>query len=457
MNPSQASAVSGFGKKWLWLAIAVWLLLNVALLWIYYSPARKILVGDEFDYHARALALLAGQPVIEQFIWPPGQTWFLATIGLVTGSTLQAVQLVQIALLAGCACLLMRLWRTLDGPLAAQLAAAVFLLNPGNLAYAHWLWPEVTHLACLLGALALLLSISQRPRTCAFLAGLLIGLALLFKSLLAGLWPVFFLFFLKREDGRRRFAWVPAAAFAAGLLLATLPALWKGQLETGRPMIADSSMYNLEIGIRDTSRSDYIDEAGLPALTNYLESAARPQDRNALALQRIRKRVAERGLADIIGEQLASQYFRLFNAKTLLVSQIPGPACAGRLAAYSHNPLGPALVGLSHLAHSLTLVLCAFGLAFWRRWSAPLAAFVAAYLVYQLALYSGLHVMQRYLFQMMPFLCGFAGSFLSMMIQRDQGQTALAFSRWRMALGSGLALLLLALAWLGPVLDGNCQ
>ena len=457
MNLSQHAAVAGIGKKWLWLVITVWLLLNFALLRVYYLPTPKILVGDEFDYHARALALLAGQPVIEQFIWPPGQTWFLAAIGLVSGSSLLAVQLLQTLLLGACAYLLMRLWRTLDSPLAALLAAAIFLLNPANLAYAHWLWPEVTHLICLLGALALLLTVSQRPRTCALLAGLLIGLALLFKSLLAGLWPVFFLFFLKRQDGRRRFAWISATSFAAGLLLATLPALWKGQVETGRPMIADSSMYNLEIGIRDTSRSDYIDEAGLPALTAYLESASHPKERNAMALDRIRQQVAERGLVDIIGEQLGSQYFRLFNAKTLLVSQMPGPACTGHLGAYAQNPMGPALTGLSHVAHSLTLVLCAFGLAFWRRWSKPLAAFVAIYLVYQLALYSGLHVMQRYLFQMMPFLCGFAGSFLATIIQRNTAETALKFNRWRMALGSGLTLLLLCLAWLGPILDGNCQ
>ncbi|MEZ5461072.1 glycosyltransferase family 39 protein [Dokdonella sp.] len=445
------------GKPWLRLAIGTWLLLNIVLLWLYYSPARKPLVGDEFDYHARALALLAGQPVIEQFIWPPGQTWFLAAIGWISGSTVLAAQLVQTGLLVVCAGLLIRLWRTVDNPLAAFLAASIFLLNPGNLAYAHWLWPEVTHLACLLGALALLLTVSQRPRLCAFLAGLLIGLALLFKSLMAGLWPVFFLFFLKRREGRLTFSVASAGVFAAGLLLAALPALWKGQLETGRPMIADSSMYNLEIGIRDRSRSDYIDEAGLPALTAYLDSAARPQDRNAIAFDRIRKMVAERGLPDIIGEQLGTQYFRLFNAKTLLVSQMPGPACAGRLGAYAENPLGPALVGLSQAAHTITLLLCAFGVALWRRWRQPLIAFVAVYLVYQLALYFGLHVMQRYLFQMMPLLCGFAGSFLALLVQRDTVQSALAVSRWRISIGAALALTLLGLAWLGPVLDGNCS
>ncbi|MFZ1797214.1 MAG: glycosyltransferase family 39 protein, partial [Dokdonella sp.] len=160
-----------------WLLAAAWLLLNAALLWMYYNPAQKPLVGDEFDYQRRALALLAGQPLPELFIWPPGQTWFLAAIQALFGSHLLIVQLVQIVLLAFCAFLLARLWKTLDNARAAWLALTIFLLNPASLAYAHWLWPEVPYLACLLGALVLLLTFSARPHLRALLAGLLIGLA----------------------------------------------------------------------------------------------------------------------------------------------------------------------------------------------------------------------------------------------------------------------------------------
>lgn len=445
------------GKAWSWLFAGFWIALNAALLWIYYEPALKILVGDEFDYNQRALALLAGQPVVELFIWPPGQAWFIASIYAVAGTHVLAVQVVQIGLLALCAWLLVRLWRTLDGGRSAWLAGALFLGNPGTLAYAYWLWPEVTHLACLLGALALLLTLPRWPRMAAFGAGLLIGLALLFKSLLGGLWPLFFLYFLRREQGRFSYAVVAALAFAAGLLLATLPALWKGQQETGRPLIADSSMYNLHVGLLDSSRSDYIDEAGLPALTAFIESAPTPQQRNAIALGNVRQLVAERGLAHVIGEQLGTQYFRLFNAKTLLVSQLPGPACAGRLGAYANTNLAPALAGLAYLAHSITLVLFSFGIALWRRWSKPLALFAGIFLAYQLTLYLGLHVMERYLFQMLPIMCGFAGSFLAVLVRREASSSALACTRWRLLLGAGIAVTLLGLAWLGPVLDGNCQ
>lgn len=439
-----------------WLLAAAWLLLNAALLWMYYNPAQKPLVGDEFDYQRRALALLAGQPLPELFIWPPGQTWFLAAIQALFGSHLLIVQLVQIVLLAFCAFLLARLWKTLDNARAAWLALTIFLLNPASLAYAHWLWPEVPYLACLLGALVLLLTFSARPHLRALLAGLLIGLAMLFKSLLGGFWPLFFLAFLSRKDGRLSFAWLAAAAFAGGLLLATLPALWNGYVKTGSALIADSSLYNLHVGLRDHSRSDYVDEAGLPALTAFIESAPTPQQRNAIYGDKVRAEIASRGWLDVIGGQLDSQYFRLFNAKTLLNSQLPGAACAGHLGAYAPSALATPIGWLAAASHSMLLILCAFGIALWKSWRRPFAVFCALYLGYQLVLFLGLHVMERYFFQMQPLLCGFAGSFVAAIIARKDAPSALAFARWRWLAGSLLAALLLVLAWLGPVLDGNC-
>lgn len=437
-----------------WIAAALWLAFNLALLWIYYHPGQKPLVGDEFDYQRRALALLAGTPMPELYIWPPGQTWYLAAIYAVVGERLLVVQILQAALLALCGWMLMRVWSRLDSARAGRLAMAVLLLNPATLAYAQWLWPEVTHLACLLGACCLLLGDGPRHSVRAFLAGLLLGLALLFKSLLVGLWPLALLRFVRREPGRIAIAWWPALLLGAGMLLATGPALWRGHVETGRAMIADSSLYNLHVGLLDHSRSDYINEAGLPALTAFIDSAPLPQQRNAIYRDKILALVEERGFWSVLGEQLGTQYFRLFNAKTLLASQLPGPACRGHLGAYGPSPMASAFGVLSPIAHSLTLVLFAFGLALWRDWRRPLALLVAVYLAYQLGLYLGLHVMERYLFQMLPVLCGFAGSLLARLTARGDG--ALAVTPLRLAAGAVLAIGLLALAWLGPLLDGNC-
>lgn len=452
LNPTPSAT----RRIWLGLVVLAWLLLNALLLWIYYHPALKPLVGDEFDYNRRAIALLSGQPMPDLFIWPPGQIWFIAGIYAVAGNQVLAVQLVQIILLAICAALLVRLWKTLDSSCAAWLAGAIFLLNPASLAYAHWLWPEVPYLTCLLSALALLLTFSARPHLRALIAGLLIGLAILFKSLLGGLWPVFFLVFLSRKDHRVSVAWLSAGAFAAGLLLTTGPALWKGYVETGSPLIADSSMYNLHVGLRDHSRSDYVDEAGLPALTAFIESAPTPQQRNAIYLDKVKQIVAERGWLGVLGDQLDSQYFRLFNARTLLNAQLPGPACEGHLGAYGVGALNAPIGWLAKACHTALLILCAFGIAMWRNWQRPFAAFCAVYLGYQLALFLGLHVMERYFFQMQPILCGFAGSFVAALIDRKTPSTTIAFSPGRWIAASLIAALLLGLAWLGPVLDGTC-
>lgn len=442
-------------RHWLVVAAIAWLAFNAVLLWLYHGEPVKPLVGDEFDYHRRAMALLAGEPIPETFIWPPGQTGFLAAVHRVSGTHVFAVQLVQIALLLGCAWMLARLCRPLAGAHAATAAALLFLLNPTTIAQAHWLWPEVTHLACLLGALLLLFGSSPRRTWQAPAAGLLVGLALLFKSLLGAFWPLLLLAFVERRDGCRAFRWRGAALFAAGLLAATAPTLWKGYLETGRPLIADSSIYNLDVGLADRSRSDYIDEAGAPALKAFLASADTPQARNALYLDRVRETIADRGLGDVLADQFGTQYFRLFNAKTLLVSQLPGEACAGHLGAYRATPLTPWIAAAAMLWHAATLVACAFGIALWRRWRQPVVLVAAAFLAYQLVLYLGLHVMQRYLFQMLPFLCIFGGAALAM---RDrEAAPALAVTPTRLVLGGLLAAILLALAFLGPWLDGNCR
>jgi 4-amino-4-deoxy-L-arabinose transferase-like glycosyltransferase len=446
----------GVDARWVWLVLGIWLLLNAALLWLYYAgPAPKPLIGDEFDYDRRAIALLAGQPVPETFIWPPGQTWFIAATYRLFGTHVLAVQIVQITLLLACAGLLAQLWRPVIGARAAFAAASLFLLNPTTVATAHWLWPEVTHLVCLLGALVLLFGPRRTPAH-AFAAGLLIGLALLFKSLLGAWWPLLLLCFVARRDGRVRVDARAASVFVVGLLLATAPALWKGWVETGRPMIADSSMYNLEVGLADRSRSDYIDEAGAPALKAFIASAPTPRERNALALARIEQTLHDRGVADVLADQAGTQYFRLFNAKTLLVSQLPGPACAGRLGAYPPGAATPWVAAAAMAWHALTLVLAAFGIALWRRWRSAVALLTASFVLYQLVLYFGLHVMQRYLFQMLPFLCAFAGALVT--LRAPAGTTSvLSVTPLRVAIGSAGAAMLLALAFLGPLLDGTCR
>jgi hypothetical protein len=440
------------------------------LLWYaYYAHGAKPLIGDEQHYQATALSILAGGRWMQGSIWPPLQPLLLAATYRVFGVHLLAAQLLQGLLFVGCGWLLRDLWRQLGGGVrAADAAAALFLLCPGIAAYAQWLWPEIVHLALLLAALCLL----ARPPTPArgFAAGACVGLAILAKSLLAGFWPVFLLAFVRGQ--RPRLAWAAALAFAGGLALPTAPALLEGWRQHGQPMIADSSAYNLWIGLTDRWRSDYIGDMGGRTLPEFLASGATPAARNAVYLDRARALVEQQGWLATLAAQLGRQYFRLFSAKTPLVSQLPGPACAGHLSVYRAPPWLARLLTLGNdLALALVLAAAAFGIACWRRRPGRLMAIIALFFAYQLALFLVLHVKARFLLPMLPFLCGFAGSFLAAWRPRateggpesggsPRGSGAvgspLRLSPAGLACGALLAALLLVLAFAGPLLDRSC-
>jgi hypothetical protein len=84
-----------------------------------------------------------------------------------------------------------------------------------------------------------------------------------------------------------------------------------------------------------------------------------------------------------------------------------------------------------------------------------LQAVVALFLAYQLLLFLLIHVKARFLLPMLPFLCGFGGSFLVACVRR-QPSPRLRFTPPRLVAGALLALLLLFLAFGGPLLDRSC-
>lgn len=458
--------------------------LSQALLWLaYYGNGAKPLIGDEANYQANALAILAGGAWMPGTIWPPLQSLFIALVYALCGPHLLAIQLAQTVLFVACAALLRDLWRRIGGSVAAaNTAAALFLLNPGTAAYAQWLWPEIPHLFLLLAALSLLARAASPLR--ASVAGACIGLAILAKSLLSVFWPAFLIAFVRR--GRSSFAWRSALGFVLGIGLLTAPALLHGWRTYGTPMIADSSIYNLWVGLTDRWRSDYVEDMGGVTLPAFLASAATPQQRNAVYLDKVRALVAERGVVVTLADQFGRQYFRLFSAKTPLLSQLPGPACAGHLSVYRTPPwLTRTLTAANDLLHALTLAAAAFGFVCWR-WRAarrqntvatrprslkgralefvltassnPLFVVIVLLLGYQLALFALIHVKARFLLPMLPFLCGFAGSFLAAWRVRPSGcnEAAIAWTPLRLGAGALLAAVLLFLAFGGPALDRLC-
>lgn len=373
--------------------------LHAALFVLDRARGGRLPWADETMYWRAAGHVLEHGDSRLELLWPPLQAWFLAAIrGLGGGGT--EVTLLQIGLLVAAALLLRGALtaagaerRTADG------AAALLLVYPTAAAFAHYLWPEVLHLA--LFCLALWLSAAHRddPRACAAL-GAVLGLALLAKSLLAPLVPFFVL--VPAFGGRRRILRV-------GLVVATLaavvaPALWLNRQRHGSAVIASSALFNLWVGLNDRDSREFSDRSTLEAWQEWRESGETYGERQAATARRIRALVAERGAARILADQLRRQYFRLFGLSSFLTEQLPGGGIHARGRGYRDPPPRlAAAVGWSHrLIYTAIVLLVPWGLVRGLRRREPWAVAAAVLLAYALAIFLVLHVKSRYRIQLLP-------------------------------------------------------
>jgi 4-amino-4-deoxy-L-arabinose transferase-like glycosyltransferase len=431
-------------------AAAFVLLVHLGLLWIYWRPQPKVLLGDEARYRAWADEILSGRDPEPDLLWPPLYPRFLALVlGSPQGSLLR-VQLVQTALLIFVAFVLRDLVRRLTGRLlAADAAAWLVLAYPPLVAFAHYLWPEVLHQALFLGALWILLA---RPASLAWMpvAGILLGLALLTKSLLGPFLPVLLWPVLREGPWPRRLA-------RAGLLLAVLgatvlPTMVANRSRAGRFVIADSSRFNLWVGLNDRSRKSLVDDRVGEEYAAYHDSAPTFAERDAILAERTAALVRERGILATLGGQLSRQYFRLFDKDSYLSDQLPdGPV--GRTG-NGYQGTAPALVllvrAVSYVLYAFVLVGFAFGLVLCPPRDRPGLWVVLAFLAYNLAIFLLLHVKSRYQLQLLPFVFLYAGCALDGTRPRGEpsdpaaGVYALAFRVPLLAIGGAALLLFLA-------------
>lgn len=423
------------------------------LWWLYYGYGPKRLAGDEVRYWNTAHDILAGGPWHPSDLWPPAQPLFIALIVALRDSVV-AVQIVQMLLFFGCAFLLWDLWRRVSASsTAAAIAAGLFLLSPSAAAFAQYLWPEVTHLFVVLAALDLLLA-RRAGAKAALLAGVCVGLALLFKSVLTPFWPLLLLAFVAQWRPLR-VRWLPTLLFLVALALTVAPAVVAGHRNTGHWAIADSSAYNVMVGLGVPQRNDWIALPQWTPFEDYMASGTTPDARNAWAWRQVVSRLESEGVATVLWRQLDKQYYRLFESKTLLLGQLQGPACAGYIGAYPDTPRWLALTvrWTSHLFHALILAGCAFGLFLQRDWRRPALWLLLAYVAYQLALFVGVLAIARYLLTLTPVLCGFAGDAYARLIEPRSDPV----SARRLVGGALLAALLLWFAFAGPFIDGYCR
>jgi 4-amino-4-deoxy-L-arabinose transferase-like glycosyltransferase len=430
--------------------VAFALLVHLGLLWIYWSPQPKALLGDEIRYRAWADEILSGRDPEPDLLWPLLYPRFLALVlGSPEGSILR-VQVVQTTLLLFVAFVLRDLVRRLtDRPLAADAAAWLVLAYPPLVAFAHYLWPEVLHLALFLAAFWILVA---RPTSLAWMpaAGVLLGFALLTKSLLGPFLPVLLWPILRDGSWPRRLA--RAALLFACLGATVLPTMASNRARTGRLVIADSSRFNLWVGLNDRSRKSLVDDRVGDEYATYRNSAATAAERDAILSARTAALLRERGILATLRGQLGKQYFRLFDKDSYLTDQLPDGPMGRTEAGYHGTPAGVVLLvrAVSYALYALVLIGFAFGLALCPRRGRPALWVVLGFLGYNLATFLLLHVKSRYQVQFLPFVFLYAGCAWDRVRRPEQGDAAPSRLTWSLAMVGAVLLLFLAFggAWL---------
>jgi|CXWL01.1.fsa_nt_gi 4-amino-4-deoxy-L-arabinose transferase-like glycosyltransferase len=377
-------------------------------------PGPRRLWGDEQLYVDAAREIAAGRAPELALLWPPLYPRLLSPLLTLERGHL-VVEVLQTLLLVVAALALGGLGCRLFSARAGALAAGFLLVYPPLVAYAHYLWPEIVHLALFLVAVWILVARSSGSAgtlaraEVAWLAasGLLLGLALLTKSILGPFLPCLLLPLATSrgvDDSWRCRLARPAIVLAAVLatVTPTLADHWQRYRELS---IANSGPFNLAVGLADVSPRNLEGEIVGDAYRSYLAGADTPRGRNERLWTEIRERVERQGSLATLRAQLGRQYFRLLDRRSFLDDMLPGGAIAARGYGYVAAPswLAAALSGLGHALYGALLLAATAGVASLVR-PGPWVRVLLAFLAYNLLLFLGLHVMTRYRIQLEPIL-----------------------------------------------------
>ncbi|MBK8598745.1 MAG: hypothetical protein IPP07_14305 [Holophagales bacterium] len=421
------------------------LLVHSALVFAGSFPSPRHLWGDEITYAEAATRISAGLPAGLDLLWPPLYPRLLAWLG--APGSLLGVTLVQALALLGAALLLRDLVSRSGAPgLPADLAGFLLMADPSTAAFAHYLWPEVLHLFLFLFAIWIVVARGGRALWLVLL-GIVLGAALLLKSLLGPFLPVLLVPVVLWAKGWRRLA-NPALALL-GVVALTLPVRIANERREGAFVVADSARFNLWVGLNDRSRRNLVDEIVGEEYGRWRESGANLAERNGASERRIREYVAQRGLPAILAGQLGKQYFRLFDKDSFLSDQLPGGAIAAQGYGYVDPPpvLAAGLRVAAVAAGIGILLAAAAGLVLAPRPLGMPLRLLALFLAYNLGLFLVLHVKTRYRVQLAPVLLAFGATLLP-----KPGALFAAASPLRRAAVVAAALLALFLAVGGPLL-----
>jgi 4-amino-4-deoxy-L-arabinose transferase-like glycosyltransferase len=190
--PGGLTIPAGEGRRFLWTAIAVGLVVRLAILW--YTPALGTVIGDEQHYSQLGESILAGDgfaraPGQPTSLRPPLYPALLAAIWSVAGThNLQFVRAFQIVLALATMAVVYLLGARIYDKRTARYAAAASWLYPSLVFFNFLILTETLFTLLLLTFVLLTVCLVQAPRPwMALLCGIVLGLAALTRSVL---WPV---------------------------------------------------------------------------------------------------------------------------------------------------------------------------------------------------------------------------------------------------------------------------
>jgi 4-amino-4-deoxy-L-arabinose transferase-like glycosyltransferase len=360
-------------------------------------PSSRPLVGDEVMYWDVARRIAAGQPSGLDPLWPPLYPYFIAAARLNT----LVVQALQWTLLAASGWLLYDIAVRLTHSVRAGAAAAVLLLlDPQVAAFATYYWPEIPHLFLLLAIAWILAARRGEPRW-GLPFGVVVGLALLTKNLLEPFVPVLFGSWLI-GTGRRGVAGAALAAIALAVTIA--PTALANRQRHGAYFLGDSAAFNMLVGLRDTERRNFVNDAVGDEFARYVNSAPSHPERIALLRRQIRAFVDERGVGATLIAQLGRQYFRLFDRESFFTDQLPGGIIFAGEYGYRSLPswLGTTWRVFATILYAAVLITAPFGAVRLFRLARGPAVLALTYVAYVLAITLVVHVKTRYRVQVLP-------------------------------------------------------
>jgi hypothetical protein len=333
------------------------------------------------------------------------------------------------------------------GRRTAGVAAFLMMAGfPPLAAYCHFLWPEVLHLVLAMVVLWVLV-VRRESLPWLMLGGIALGLALLAKSLLGPFLPVLLVAAFWGDHGRLR--WVRIGVFVAAVAVVIGPVIGLQYRRIGVPVIADSSAFNLWVGLNDRGVKSFEDPIVAKEYRDYCAGEGTFAERNARLIRRSRNLVRDRGLGAVLKTQVRRQYFRLFDKDCYLTEQIPGGAGFSQGSGYGAMGQTTAAVVrvVSYGAYALVLLTAPLGFLMWPwargRWPRVLLLF----LLYNLCLFLFLHVKSRYRIQLLPvFFLGSSGAVAWFESGLHQG-FHLGGSRVRLGVAALISALLMWLAF----------